>query len=196
MHKFFRRTSSRVSIASLTVPFQSPMPIDYRDVYSWFSGTIWEKLDCGREHCKRALCCGHETDCGEQPFIYFLPGELGFLKRTLGHRLPMQPVTPDGHLHCAGNAHCVYEMRPVDCRSYPLWPLKVTGEEIAFLDLRGSRCPLVHLPAQFVMRVAAHWERLLSEYPALGEWLTCWNEWLAPAVEEVHPRDVVGPERD
>ena len=148
----------------------SPLEIDYESVYEWFDGTIWVELDCGIELCQTAKCCGSEPEGGAQPWIFFLPGELSYLQRKLGHRLPMHEIGDTGTYHCSGSSRCIYGMRPIDCRSYPLWPSVSSDGFSGFLDCRGTRCPISLIPEAFAKRVAEHWRVLFSEHPELLSW--------------------------
>jgi|GEM_PF-5264508 len=159
--------------------------IDFREVYSWFSGTIWTRLDCGKAHCGDAACCGHNPESGQTPRIYFLPGELAFLAKSLGHRLPMRKLEDGSGYHCRGNAHCVYDLRPIDCRTYPLWPLVGFRGVEGFIDMRGTRCPLAELPRDFVERLMASWQRLLLENPVLQQEMSRWSREALLTLEEV-----------
>ena len=146
-------------------------PIDFRDVYAWFSGTIWQKLDCGRLMCRTANCCHSHAEPDGPTHIFFLPGELSFLREALGSSFPytVSVAEPDS-LHCASSSNCVYSMRSVDCRSFPLWPVVRALRFLGFIDYRGGRCPIT-LPNEFIERNRRHWDRLLEAYPWLLGWL-------------------------
>lgn len=146
--------------------------IDFRHVYAWFDGTVWPELDCGREFCGDSKCCGGYLEGRRHTHIFFLPGELAFLQGNLGPRLPMERLDNDDTqtYHCRGNSRCVYQLRPIDCRSYPVWPAVSADGLVGFTDHRGSRCPIVTLPRSFLQRVTTHWTSLFAEYPWLIDW--------------------------
>lgn len=144
--------------------------IDFRSVYEWFDGTVWAEYDCGLELCKTAKCCGGVREEGQQPHIFLLPGELVFLQENLGHKLPLGEVGTEGRFHCSGNSACIYGMRPIDCRTYPLWPSVGEQGMLGLLDCRGSRCPIELIPEPFIERIRRNWMVLFREYPWLLDW--------------------------
>ncbi|MBU1680132.1 MAG: hypothetical protein KKD86_15010 [Bacteroidetes bacterium] len=145
--------------------------IDFKSIYDWFDGKIWERLDCGKDICSDAKCCGKYLEKGKHTFIFFLPGELDFLIKSLGHRLSMNKINADSHYHCNGKRRCIYKMRPIDCRSYPLWPKVENRVFEGFQDHRGERCPIKILPYEFIAKSVIYWDRLFKEYPELLEWI-------------------------
>jgi hypothetical protein len=143
--------------------YDEDSPLDFDDLYLHCNGTILYRSDCGSQACGTAACC-HST--GPDSFIFFLPGELEF-HRQLKPGIPFQQVAPEfvDRLHCNGNAGCIYDKRPLDCRSYPYFPAVVDGQHVGYFDCRGSHaCPLspqVELRLHLV-RVHVWWRKLLK----------------------------------
>ena len=146
--------------------------IDFESVYRKFGGTIWIGHDCGVEVCGNCACCYPHYDHGRPSHIYYVPGELEFLKSALGSDLPARQLSPDiPEYHCFGNERCVYELRPLDCRSYPYWPIVHEGSFIGFRDLRSPRCPIESLPPDFREEIREAWLRVFERYREILRWL-------------------------
>jgi len=149
--------------------------INFEDVYSWFGGTIYSlKYNCGFEICGNSACCFPHYFLGEPSYIFYLPGEFEFLQAKLEKKFPARQIIPGTEkYHCFGGGKCVYEYRPIDCRSHPYWPIIIRGNFIGFLDLREPRCPIKIIPFSFSSRMKESWSRLINEYPGLANWLEC-----------------------
>lgn len=147
------------------------MAIDFENVYSWFGGTIYPGRDCGIDICGNSACCYPHYYLNRPSYIFYLPDELEFLRSRLGTNCLAREVVPgSGRYHCYGRQKCTYELRPIDCRSFPYWP--VVGEEdlLGFIDLRKPRCPIKRLPYRFLEEMHDSWSRLLTGNPSLIEW--------------------------
>lgn len=150
---------------------RAEISINFREVYSWFTGGIYPDQDCGKTVCGSHACCYPDYSHGDPTYLYYLPGELEFLRSALGERFPAREIEPEtGKYHCFGSERCVYEYRPVDCRSYPYWPVVEDRILVGFIDDREPRCRIEDVPKAFFEKVKANWMRLL-EIPLLGEWL-------------------------
>lgn len=146
------------------------MSLDFESIYGWFGGTIYPNRDCGVEVCGVSACCYPHHDRGQSSYIFYLPGELEFLKRKLGTKFPAKEQMPSsGQYHCFGKQNCVYDFRPIDCRSYPYWPVVSEGNVLGFLDVRKPRCPIMRIPFWFLQQMLESWNRLMQDYSLL-EW--------------------------
>ena len=147
------------------------VPIDFEQVYTWFTGRIFPDKDCGETICGNHACCYPCYTHDGPTYLYYIPGELEFLKKKLGSRFPAREIGPNtGKYHCFGNSQCVYEYRPIDCRSYPYWPVVKRGELVAFIDDREPRCTIEEVPLLFFETVKKNWTNLL-EIPLVRDWL-------------------------
>lgn len=127
---------------------------DFTKIYNHFNVRICKDLDCGKYICGNSACC-FPSKSGS--FICFLPGELEFLQEKFKKRFPFTKLT-NGHSHCRGVSFCLKEYRPIDCRSYPLWPLVQKRKFVGFVDCRGERCLLKAIPGEFIKSVKKSWE--------------------------------------
>lgn len=153
------------------VSLYTKVHIDFEQVYTWFTGRIYLDQDCGETMCENHACCHPCYSEGVPTWLYYLPGEVEFLKMKLGERFPAREIEPgSGKYHCFGNAQCVYEYRPIDCRSYPYWPVVNHGKLVGFIDDRKPRCPIEEVPLPFFEKVKENWVRLL-EIPLVNLWL-------------------------
>ena len=120
---------------------QNEAPLDFDELYRRHDGTVLYRSDCGSQSCGNASCC-HSV--GPDSFIFFLPGELEY-HRAMKPGIPFQNVAPGfpDRLHCDGNSGCIYDKRPLDCRSYPYFPAVKDGVHVGYYDLRRKYgCPL------------------------------------------------------
>lgn len=146
--------------------------IDFEDVYSWFGGTIFPEDNCASITRCSAKCCSPHYFGDEITYIYFLPGEFEFLKKYLKGNFPFKEISPGTKkYHCFLKKCPIYEVRPIDCRSYPYWPMIHNRKFIGFLDLRNNRCPIKVIPKGFFEEIKSSWVRLLKEYEWLIDWL-------------------------
>lgn len=142
--------------------------LNFEKIYKVFKGRIFDDLDCGRYVCGKSACC-YPAKTGS--FIYFLPGELEFLQKSLAKicHLPFVKLK-NGCYHCYGNRFCLGDFRPIDCRSYPLWPLVSKRQFVGFVDCRGTRCPLKAIPPNFQKNVRNGWE-FIFKMPGMLKWV-------------------------
>ncbi|MBU7026290.1 MAG: hypothetical protein HXS48_05060 [Theionarchaea archaeon] len=151
--------------------YAKSMHINFEQIYKWFTGRIYPDQDCGKTVCGIHACCYPCHSHDKPTYLYYLPGELEFLKMKLKERFPAREIEPgSGKYHCFGNAQCVYEYRPIDCRSYPYWPVVECGKLVAFIDDRKPRCPIEKVPPPFFEKVKEGWLKLLK-IPLVTTWL-------------------------
>jgi hypothetical protein len=155
--------------------------VNFEEVYSWFSGTIFPPSDCAQLTGCNAKCCSPYYIFNEFSYIIFLPGEFEFLQNKLGKEFPMKEIKPGiGKYHCFLKSCPIYKYRPIDCRSYPYWPIINKKIFSGFWDLRDSRCPIKIIPERFLREIKNSWSKLFSLYPWLIDWLE--NEVSPPLV--------------
>lgn len=144
-------------------------PLDFDALYRRYDGTVLYRSDCGSKVCGNASCC-HSV--GPDSFIFFLPGELEY-HRGMKPGIPFQPVAPDfpDRLHCNGNSGCIYDKRPLDCRSYPYFPAVKNGVHEGYFDLRRKYgCPLDPKAElrDHLSQVHSWWSKLLKRKDVLA----------------------------
>ena len=131
-------------------------------------------FDCGI-FCG-ASCCNSNFEGGEDLGIYLLPGEEGINPRLKEADVYIQYTgNPESNysvtfVKCNGPSDCIREIRPIQCRTYPLVPhLKKDGELILIYsdaDLPYS-CPLVEQNAriniEFYTDTLNVWKELIRD---------------------------------
>ena len=114
---------------------------NYGYYYSICEGTILYRKDCGVEACGSASCCKSQAS---DNFIFFLPKEYEY-QNSQKEKIPFYSVSQisNERYHCKGNENCIYKIRPIDCRSYPLFPAVHKYKLVGYFDCRKSHnCPL------------------------------------------------------
>ena len=143
---------------------------DFANLYRDCDGTILFRSDCGSQSCGSADCC-HST--GEDSFIFFLPGEFEF-QTSQDPAIPFHSVSEQfsDRFHCSGNADCIYEARPLDCRSYPYFPAVIDMEHVGYFDCRRSHaCPLrIDLELRDHLKKIHKWWRVLLKNEEVKIW--------------------------
>ena len=125
-------------------------------------------FDCGM-FCG-ASCCDYEGPGDLGLGIYLLPGEEG-INPTLH---PDDTYDLDGEIFtfvkCDGTETCIRELRPIQCRTYPLVPhIKADGELILIYNDSELPygCPLVdqraRLNIEFVEETTKVWGELIKD---------------------------------
>ena len=153
-------------------------PLDFQTLYQTCEGTILYRKDCGLDACGTVACC---YSTGPDSFIFFLPGELEY-QRAQEPAIPFLPVSQHhlDRLHCRGNAGCVYDRRPIDCRSYPYFPRVSNLLHVGYFDCRGAHmCPLkenVEL-RDHLKHIHTWWPSLLQRSDVL-EWAEAMGSYL------------------
>ena len=140
----------------------------FRDFYKVLDEVAPVSFDCGM-FCG-ASCCDYEGPGDSGLGIYLLPGEEGInstLHQDDTYDLDGETFT---FVKCDGTKTCIRELRPIQCRTYPLVPhLKTDGELILIYndaDLPYG-CPLVEqrarLNIEFVEETTKVWGELIKD---------------------------------
>ena len=151
---------------------------EYREIYDALDRVSPLDTDCG-ELCG-ACCCTKEKP-GSEMGMYLLPGEDkvhdrkdGWLKWSAedaeDYDFPESWKGKVYFVNCGGPAACRRELRPMQCRTFPLAPhLTKDGELLMVyndLELPYS-CPLIEeeipLNDDFVDATRAAWEKLITD---------------------------------
>ena len=157
----------------------------WRAIYRLLDRVSPVPYDCGTL-CDAACCCAGGDEMG----IYLLPGEEKLHPRPADpkddwltwredepkeHNLPENWPAPAYFVKCKNPPNCPREMRPFQCRTFPLKPFI---NEDGILELVYNRddlpykCPLVHeeaeLSVDFIKATYTAWYHLLND-PAVLE---------------------------
>lgn len=119
-------------------------------------------------------CC----DFNQNNFIVMYPHEYEEAKQN-GFNLGHLEITDENYFggkkaicHARERQTCDNGYKPLDCKSYPLFP--VTGEEeleIGFI--KGKKCPLlVEDLGEHARYVKQKWQALMQLQPLVGFWLS------------------------
>ncbi|WP_130836404.1 hypothetical protein [Lachnoclostridium sp. Marseille-P6806] len=153
----------------------------YRRLYRMSDAAAPLPFDCG-QICG-AVCCRPEK--GKETGIWLLPGEAALhedgasmIRVKTGEDARMEELGfRFAECTAPGPEQCVRALRPIQCRSFPLWPYI---DEDGALELRwndielGYACPLIESEAEldptFRETIRALWERLAGE-PAIRAYL-------------------------
>ncbi|MDD4563932.1 MAG: hypothetical protein PHE79_00380 [Eubacteriales bacterium] len=157
----------------------------YKAIYRLLNRVSPLSSDCGLL-CSAACCncgddAGYEEGLDFEMGIYLLPGEEKvFSRNETWLKWSMENAEdyeyPDSwkgkiyFVRCKSPPHCPREMRPLQCRFYPLAPYLTEAGELRLIlspvDL-PYRCPLVHdrIPLQRSFIKATHtvWKRLIKD---------------------------------
>ncbi len=153
---------------------------DYRKIYSMLDTVSPLPFDCG-SLCG-SICCSDEPFSGySDSYIYLLPGEKEFLDLA-GHELIIEKQPVSEHYlpsswgeyvyiaRCPGKDHCRRQLRPIQCRSFPLEPhLGKRGRlELIYCDLDlPYSCSLIsekkELSDDFVRVTYEAWKLLMED---------------------------------
>ena len=152
----------------------------FRKVYGMFEEADPLPYDCGKD-CG-AVCCRNDSfDDGTDPYIYLLPGEKEYLEdagadieisrdSSRAHDLPESYGEYVYLAACNGPEACERRFRPIQCRSFPLWP-RIDGEGELVLAYYDDElpyvCPLIRegrkLQEDFVKAAYEAWEILMQD---------------------------------
>ena len=137
----------------------------YRELYEQLGGLTPLAFDCGRL-CDKACC----EVTPALPGMYLFPGEDALYADVAGFSISTRDLPGYGPvqlLNCDGA--CDRELRPLECRVFPLVP-KATADAVKCrVDARGrSVCPLCHqgkgaLTREFVAAVQGVFDALWQE---------------------------------
>ncbi|MCR4755954.1 MAG: hypothetical protein K5868_10615 [Lachnospiraceae bacterium] len=127
----------------------------YREIYRILDSSAPAVYDCGT--LCGAACCNGASFANEESYIYLLPGEMDYLEsvgcelkavkeKHSDHNLPKSWGEYVYVAHCPGKNECKREVRPIQCRTFPLQPyISPDGEFKMILcnsDLPYS-CPFI-----------------------------------------------------
>ncbi len=163
---------------------------EYEEIYQELNRVSPIEGDCGR--LCQAACCQSDSSYAEEienkDFeeeaelgMYLLPGEEALLeegepwlriKKEAREDYDFPDSWPEEIIFaaCGGPAECRREKRPIQCRSFPLYPhLTKSGElQLIYCDFElPYLCPLIEeerpLQEDFILATYRAWERLLEE---------------------------------
>ena len=153
---------------------------DYQKVYELFDIATPLSCDCGTL-CNGVCCKPKKTFLYSSLWIYLLPGEDCLHDRTdkwlkwyhlnsKKHLFPKSWGKRFWAVRCSGPEKCKRNLRPIQCRTFPLMPyLAADGEFqlILFNQPLPYECPLVtegyELEEAFISNVRKAWEILLQD---------------------------------
>ncbi|MBQ9632752.1 MAG: hypothetical protein IJV04_07580 [Lachnospiraceae bacterium] len=150
-------------------------PEEYLEMYRILDTVSPVPFDCGTI-CGASCCHSDEPDDG----IYLLPGE-----EALHDNDEWQSISRSrGFLfvQCKGPDHCHREIRPIQCRTFPLVPTILNDGSIGLCAndmVLAYSCPMlesdVELDRDFIAATEKVWTRL-AEDPAIRRLVEMWNE--------------------
>jgi hypothetical protein len=157
----------------------------YKAMYRLLDKVSPIREDCGAL-CGSA-CCGPRSDvCADSSSglefgMYLLPGEeklftrkedwlLWNVERAEDYDFPESWKGKVYFVKCKGAPNCVRELRPIQCRTFPLQPF-ITEDGIFHLILHSGelpyQCPLIEqtipLDERFIRATYTVWKRLLKD---------------------------------
>ena len=153
---------------------------EYQKVYEMLDRADPVPYDCGMR-CGSVCCMNDSFDTGTEPYIYLFPGENEYLssegaairiKRELrkDHDLPSSYGKYVYVACCSGPDSCDRRFRPIQCRSFPLWPRITESGELLLSFYDGElpyTCPLIKekitLSEEFVTAAYEAWEILTGD---------------------------------
>ncbi|MBR2670680.1 MAG: YkgJ family cysteine cluster protein [Oscillospiraceae bacterium] len=151
----------------------------FREFYRRLDEVAPVSFDCGM-FCG-ASCCDYEGPGGENLGLYLLPGEEG-INPTLKAD---DTYDIDGELFtfakCVGTSTCIRDLRPIQCRTYPLVPhIDADGDlKLIYNDSElPYGCPLVEqrarLNIEFVEETTAVWKELVRD-PSIRKYVEIYS---------------------
>ena len=127
-------------------------------------------------HCPHAQCGFKCCDFAQGNYIVMYPGELA-AAQAAGRSTAHLEVADDG---CGGHraicratdaATCDGGYKPLDCASYPLFPVVDSANSLAAVD-KGEKCPLPAEALSVHLRwTLAQWELVIERDPEVVAWL-------------------------
>ena len=172
---------------------------DYLEIYESLNRVSPLDTDCG-ELCSACCCTAEEAE--REMGIYLLPGEDkvhdrhdGWLSWTAEDAEDYDfPESWQGKVYfvrCKGPGYCRREIRPIQCRSFPLLPHLTEDDELMMVynDLElPYRCPLIDeeipLNDDFVEATRKAWEKLITD-PLIRDLVMADSEEREQAVTEL-----------
>lgn len=126
--------------------------------------------------CASAGCGYTCCEFAQGNYIVLPPGEVEEAQ-SRGERLDHLELTPLAFggwravCHARETATCDHGYKPLDCCSYPFFPVINANDTLA-ADLKGAKCPLAaHALTSHRRWVERAWNRLLATSPRVREWL-------------------------
>ncbi|MCQ2530686.1 MAG: hypothetical protein MJ086_05455 [Lachnospiraceae bacterium] len=153
---------------------------DFKKVYELLDNATPLSCDCGKM-CGAVCCKPKKTFLYSSLWVYMLPGEdclhdkndkwlKWYRLNSKKHLFPKSWGKRFWAVRCTGPEHCKRELRPIQCRTFPLMPyLGADGEFqlILFNQPLPYECPLVtegyELEESFITNVRNAWEILLQD---------------------------------
>lgn len=152
----------------------------FRKIYTMLDKVDPVPFDCG-EICGAACCRPDSFDIGDEPYLYLLPGEKEYLEEegtdikitresSKEHDLPGSYGEYVYTAYCKEPRSCDRRFRPIQCRSFPLWPYITEDGELLlsfYNDELPYVCPLIEerrvLSEEFVRATYEAWEILIED---------------------------------
>ncbi|MCR5236910.1 MAG: hypothetical protein K6E34_06880 [Lachnospiraceae bacterium] len=152
----------------------------YRKIYNLLDKVNPLSYDCGKS-CG-AVCCRNDSFADDaEPYIYLLPGENKYLEAAgadieIRRELRKKHNLPESygdHVYtavCKGPENCDRRFRPIQCRSFPLWPYFTDNDELILTyydDELPYVCPLIYdrqkLSDDFIRATYEAWDILSGD---------------------------------
>ena len=152
----------------------------YKAIYRLLDRVSPIQTDCGLL-CDAVCCNIPEEDVGAQLGIYLLPGEHTIftqeetwltwsIEKAEAYTYPESWSGDVFFIQCRGSAECVRQLRPLQCRTFPLEPFIDEDGFYRLVLYPGRlryRCPLIDnrypLEERFVQATYTVWKRLLQD---------------------------------
>ena len=153
--------------------------MDYKAIYEMLDTVSPVEGDCGR--LCGSICCREDPSSREKLYIYLLPGEKEYLKEA-GCPLKIEKESIKEHYlpkswgeyvylaDCAGPQECPRQLRPIQCRTFPLAPHFAKKGKLRLIYCDESlpyECPLIagkmQLSDDFVRTTYKAWELLIED---------------------------------
>lgn len=151
---------------------------DYRKIYGILDSADPLDTDCGK--LCGAVCCSPEA-AGEDAGIYLLPGEAALHDRSdpwlswsadpaEEYDFPESWTGTVDFVRCKGAGQCRRELRPIQCRTFPLAP-HLTEDGTLYMIMNDTElpyeCPLItdcgRLKPEFVSACYEAWSLLITD---------------------------------
>ena len=154
-------------------------PKDYQEIYEMFDQTAALSYDCG-SLCN-SICCRADAFPDANLFLYIFPGEEALhdrsdpwlsweVQRTEEHYIPRSWGETFLAVRCHGPEHCRRNLRPIQCRSFPLEPHLNQDGQLVLIYCNFTipyRCPIMDrklpLSPDYLRTVYAAWEKLIRD---------------------------------
>lgn len=156
---------------------------------------------CPHQNCGFRCC-----EFNQGNYIVLYPGEIAEAQSAGKSMAHLEIIDADYHggakaiCHAANTATCDNGYKPLDCATYPFFPLiQAKGGDVGDL-IKGYKCPLTpDLLVKHEAWVRRRWNDLIALRPEVGEWLRqvelvgyqkwfgmSWEEWDADQAQAKH----------